>query len=55
MSVYDYSVFLLFCVRIKRDLATGSSPVQGALPTVYRIKKLINGQGPKNGCRVINR
>jgi hypothetical protein len=31
-------------------LATGLSPVQGVLSTVYRIKKLKSGQGPK-GCR----
>jgi hypothetical protein len=34
----------LFCVYVAlcvgSDLATGSSPVQGVLPTVYRIKKL---------------
>jgi hypothetical protein len=34
----------LFCVcvvlRVGSDLATGLSPVQGVLPTVYRIKKL---------------
>jgi hypothetical protein len=33
-----YSVFVLFCVC--RGLETGWSPVQGVLPTVYRIVKL---------------
>jgi hypothetical protein len=32
----------------------GWSPVQGVLPTEYRIKKLKSGQGPK-GCRAIER
>jgi hypothetical protein len=35
----------LFCVYVLcvgSDLATGWSPVQGVLPTVYRIKKLKN-------------
>jgi hypothetical protein len=35
-------------------LATGWSPIQGVLPTVCRINKLKNGQGPK-GCRAIER
>jgi hypothetical protein len=38
MSVYVHSVFVLFCVG--SGLATGWSPVQGVLPTMYRIKKL---------------
>jgi hypothetical protein len=33
-----YSVCVVLCVG--RGLATGSSPVQGVLPTVYRIKIL---------------
>jgi hypothetical protein len=37
MSVCIYSVYVVLCVD--SDLATGSSPVQGVLPTVYRIKK----------------
>jgi hypothetical protein len=32
----------------------GLIPVQGVLPTAYRIKKLKNGQGLK-GCRAIER
>jgi hypothetical protein len=42
MSVCVYSVVL--CVG--SGLATGWSPILGILPTVYRIKKLKNGQGP---------
>jgi hypothetical protein len=38
MFVCVYSVFVLSCVG--RGLVTGWSPVQGVLPTVYRIKKL---------------
>jgi hypothetical protein len=41
----------LFCVRvvlcIGSGLATGSSPVQGALPIVYRINKLKKRTRPK--------
>jgi hypothetical protein len=46
----------LFCVvlDIGRGLATGWSPVQGVLPTVYRIKKLKRGQGPTKGYRAID-
>jgi hypothetical protein len=42
-----YSVFVLFCVG--RGLATGWSPVQGVLPTVYTIKKLKKQPRSKNG------
>jgi hypothetical protein len=38
MSVCIYSVFVALCVG--SGLATGRSPVQGVLLTVYRIKKL---------------
>jgi hypothetical protein len=38
MSMCVYSVCVVLCVG--SDLATGWSPVQGVLPTVYRIKKL---------------
>jgi hypothetical protein len=38
MFVYVYSVSVLPCVG--SDLATGWSPVEGVLPTVYKIKKL---------------
>jgi hypothetical protein len=44
----------LFCVSvflsIGRGLATGWSPVQGVLPTVYRIKKL---KKAAKDCRAI--
>jgi hypothetical protein len=33
-----FYVYVVLCVS--RDLATGWSPVQGVLPSVYRIKKL---------------
>jgi hypothetical protein len=40
----------LFCVyvvlRTDSGLATGWSPVQGVLPTIYSIKKLKSGQSP---------
>jgi hypothetical protein len=35
MSVYVYSVFVM--PRVGSGLATGWSPVQGVLPTVYTI------------------
>jgi hypothetical protein len=35
MDVCDYSVFALSCVSSR--LMTGRSPVQGVLPTVYKI------------------
>jgi hypothetical protein len=44
----------LFCVHVLcvgSGLATSLSPVQGALPILYRLKKLKNGQGPTEGCR----
>jgi hypothetical protein len=34
------SVLFAFILRVGRDLATGSFPVQGGLPTVYRVMKL---------------
>jgi hypothetical protein len=46
VSVRLFYVCVVLCVG--SGLATGSSPVQGVLPTVYRIKKLKSGQGPKN-------
>jgi hypothetical protein len=42
----------LFCVCAGSDHATGWSPVQAVLPTVYRINWKI-GQGPTNGCRAV--
>jgi hypothetical protein len=38
LCVCVYSVCVVLCIG--RGLATGSFPVQGVLPTVYRIKKL---------------
>jgi hypothetical protein len=49
MFVCVYSVCVVPCVG--SGLATGWSPVQGVLLTVYTIKKLKSGQGPKKGCR----
>jgi hypothetical protein len=47
----------LFCVCfvlcVGSCLLTGWSPVQGALPTVYRIKNWKSGQGPTKSCRTI--
>jgi hypothetical protein len=34
------SVLCAFILCVGSGLATGRSPVQGVLPTVYRIKKL---------------
>jgi hypothetical protein len=48
-----FSVYVVLCLG--RGLATGSSPVQGVIPTVYRIKKLKSGQGPTKGRRAIDR
>jgi hypothetical protein len=43
----------LFCVCVVlwvcRGLETGWSPVQGVLPTVYRIKKLKKRPRPNKG------
>jgi hypothetical protein len=33
-------LFCFFALYVGRGLSTGWSPVQGVLPTVYRIKKL---------------
>jgi hypothetical protein len=47
-----YSVCVVPCVG--RGLAKGLIPVQGVLPTVYRIKKVKkSGQGPTKVCRAI--
>jgi hypothetical protein len=42
------------CVLLFCGLATGSSPVQGVLPTAYKIKKLKRRKDPKS-CRAIER
>jgi hypothetical protein len=47
----------LFCVCavlcVGRGLATSWSLVQVVLPTVFRIRKLKSGQGPKKDCRAM--
>jgi hypothetical protein len=40
VSVHLFCICVVLCVG--SGLATGRSPVQGVLPTVYRIKKLKN-------------
>jgi hypothetical protein len=40
-----FFLFVLSCLG--SSLAIGSTPVQGVLPTVYRIKKMKSGQGTK--------
>jgi hypothetical protein len=45
----------LCCSVVVSGLAMGWYSVQGDLSTVYRIKKLISGQGPRKGSRVIDR
>jgi hypothetical protein len=47
MSICVYSVFVLSCVG--NGLATGWSPIQGVLPTAYRIKNLKKRPGSNNG------
>jgi hypothetical protein len=47
-----FCVYIVLCVG--RGLATGWSPIQGVLPTVFRIKKLKQHPRPKKGaCRII--
>jgi hypothetical protein len=45
VCVYVYSVFMLFCVC--SGLETGWSPVQGVLPTGYKLRNWKSGQGPQ--------
>jgi hypothetical protein len=52
MAVCVYYVFVWSFVWVAPF--DGLIPVQGVLPTLYRIKKLKSGQGPK-GCRAIDR
>jgi hypothetical protein len=47
-----FYVSVVLCVG--SGIATGWSPVQGVLPTVYGLRNRKNGQGPK-GCRAIER
>jgi hypothetical protein len=46
-------MFVLSCEG--SGLATGWSPVQGVLPTVYKIKKLKKSPGPKSGSAAITK
>jgi hypothetical protein len=48
-----FYVCVVLCVG--SGLATGWSPVQGVLPAVYRLRSWKSGQGPKKGCRAIDR
>jgi hypothetical protein len=45
----------LFCVCVGSGLATGLSPVQGDLPTVYRTKKLKRRPRPNKGLYTHNK
>jgi hypothetical protein len=47
VCMYLFCVCVVLCVG--RDIATGWSPVQGVLPTVYRIKKLKKRPRPNKG------
>jgi hypothetical protein len=47
MSVSVYSVCVVLCVG--SGLATGRPPVEGVLPTVYRIKKVKKRPRPNKG------
>jgi hypothetical protein len=53
VCVHLFCVCVILCIY--RGLTTGWSPVQGVLPTVYMIKKLKSGPGPKNRYRSIDR
>jgi hypothetical protein len=53
VGVRFFSVCVVLCIG--SSLATGWSPVQRILPTVYKIKKVKSGQCPTNGCRAIDR
>jgi hypothetical protein len=48
-----FCVYVVLCVG--SGLATGRSPVQGILPTVYRLRNWKSGQGPTNDYRAIER
>jgi hypothetical protein len=55
MDVCVHLLCVCVVLYVGSGLAVGSSPVQGVPPTVYRIKKLKNGQGPTKDCRAIDR
>jgi hypothetical protein len=48
-----FCVYVVLCVG--SGLVTGWSPVQGVLPTVYRIKNWRSYQVPTNDCRAIDK
>jgi hypothetical protein len=56
-GIYGFTRIFYVCVVlcIGRGLATGWSPVQGFLLTVYKIKKLKSRQGPTKWCRAIDK
>jgi hypothetical protein len=54
MSVLRTFILFLVVLCVCRGLINGWSPVQGVLPTLYRIKKLKKRPRPKTkGCRAI--
>jgi hypothetical protein len=53
VCVCVYSVWVVLCVGI--GLETGWSPLQGILPTLYRLRNWKSGQCPTKGCRTIER
>jgi hypothetical protein len=52
----DLCVCLIYCVvlSVGSGLAPGWSPIQGTLPTVYRIKKLKSGQVSAENFGAVN-
>jgi hypothetical protein len=52
LSVCVYFICVVLCVG--SDLATGRSPVQGVLPSVYGLRNWKNCQGPTKGSRDID-
>jgi hypothetical protein len=46
MDVCVRLFYVYVVMYVESDLATSWSPVQGVLPSVYRIMKLKSGQGP---------
>jgi hypothetical protein len=51
--VHLFCVCVVLCVG--SGIATGSSPVKGVLPTVYRIKKLRKRSRPNKGLQSHNK
>jgi hypothetical protein len=54
MDVCESLFGVCVVLRIGSGLATGWSPVQGVLPTVYRLINGKNGQDPTKGCSAID-